>query len=87
MIITMYRDTASHYGLCEDSKEMDDNSVALDIPTETLKDYYNDKIEAYEDNPMPFEQWINEEYTHDDMEDLLGYIVDTEGDLRNVERR
>lgn len=84
MLISIYRDTASTYGLCKDDEKCD-NQLVVDVALETLEDYYNDSIAIYQDNPMPFKQWIEEEYTMDDMENLLGYIEDTEGNLDSVE--
>ena len=84
MLISIYRDTASAYGLCKDDGRCD-NQLVVDVALETLEDYYNDSIAIYQDNPMPFKQWIEEEYTMDDMENLLGYIEDTEGNLNSVE--
>ena len=84
MIISMYRDTAAGYGLCKDDGR-DDNSITLDVPRRTMEAYYNDTFGAYDDNPThTFDRWIQDEYILDDMEGLLEYIQDTEGDLSNV---
>lgn len=79
MLITMYKDTAAGYGLCEDDGQSD-NSVSIDVPKNTLDDYYNDIIRG----SAPFQKWIDEEYIWDDMEDLLDYIIDTEGNLDSI---
>lgn len=84
MIISMYRDTAAEYGLCEDNG-IDDNSITIDVPRRTMEAYYNDTFGAYDDNPThTFDRWIQDEYILDDMEDLLEYVQDTEGDLSNI---
>ena len=84
MLISVYRDMASHYGLCEDDG-ICDNELVINVAKETLEDYYNDSIAAYQYKPIPFEKWITEEYTMDDMEGLLEYIEDTEGNIDSVE--
>ena len=83
MIIDMYRDTASHYGLCKDDG-VQDNIVQLDVPKDSLLNYY-EWIQMSDDyyRDIEFEDWI-QNYTCDDMEDLLQDIITQVGNLDDV---
>ena len=85
MTISMYRDTASHYGLCEDDGR-DYNAVNLDIPAKYLENYYNYKIKPFKlYGEIDYDEWIRNYYIFDDMERLLDFIQTQTGSLDCVE--
>ena len=85
MIIEMYRDTASGYGLCQDDG-WDDNSVELDVPEVLLEYYFKTEIQPHDPDyaEIDYKKWLDEYYIYDDMEDLLDYVIDTEGNLDSI---
>ena len=83
MKISMYRDTASHYGLCKDNKT-DDNTIYLNVPKTILKEFFEANIKDDYDN-VGFDHWIFDLYIHDDMETLLDFIKSKYGNLNIVE--
>ena len=91
MIISMYGDMAARYDLCQDPEEhhewhsLLDDGVYLDVPDNLLKEYHAKEIAPYypPEDEMTFDRWM-EEYTWDDMDDLLFFIEEKTGDTSCV---
>lgn len=81
--IGMYKDTAASYGLCEDDG-ISDNEVVLTVPSEYVENYFYDVV-SDDYTGIDAYTWYNDEYTYDDMEGFLSYVIDNFGNLDSVE--
>ena len=81
--VDIYKDTASRFGICEDDGT-DPNICQILVPASLLRLFYEKVIVPDLDEIISFDRWFYEEYTCDDVEDLLGFLVEMNYDLSKL---